>query len=72
MGSIQDIIMEHAMTMGTFSTTEMSLAIYGDACHVKICSIYKALNRLAKWGLIARLGMVRIRGHNVMMWKVVA
>lgn len=71
MGSMQDRIMAEAVKMGEFTTADMSVAIYGDACRGHMTHVRHRLASLVDWGDLTRVGRVNVNGTLMMVWRVV-
>lgn len=64
----QDLILEHARTMGEFTAKQMASVVYGDIGHSHITAANKKLIKLAKRGDIIRVGRRKIGGAQ---WQTV-
>lgn len=68
----QDLIFETALTMGTFTTKQMTLAVYGDVTASHISGTQHKLSCLLKDGRVERLGRMKADGcQRQMYWRAV-
>lgn len=64
----QDLILEHARTMGEFTTKQMASVVYGDIGHSHITAANKKLHKLAAHGDVIKIGKRKSEGAQ---WQTI-
>jgi hypothetical protein len=68
----QDLIFETALTMGAFTTKQMTFAVYGDVTASHISGTQHKLARLLKSGKMERVGRMKADGcQRQMYWRAI-